>query len=238
MTSARLGYAPSSPISRRSRCWAAGKFSALPMKTARFSAQLLFMLAIAFAARAAEPASEPDRRSVALFNGKDLANWKTEGNAVWEVKDGMIVGRQGPQGASGDLLSEATFENFELSVTFKVQWPANTGVWYRYQTAAKAFQADILEYKDPLALTGSLYCAGKMFLATNRDAKLVRRDDWNTFTVRAVDDHHVIHLNGVKVADVRDDSSAIGRIGFQVHAGSEFADMQVAIKEVTIRTLD
>lgn len=238
MTFARPGNDQRSQTSRRIR---GPTLAGLPLSraaTVRLGVRLLMMLAIASVAGATEPASEPDGRSVALFNGKDLTNWKAEGDAVWEVKDGVIVGRQGPRGAAGDLLSEADFENFELTVTFKVQWPANTGVWYRYQSAAKAFQADILEYKDPFALTGSLYCAGKMFLSTNQDAKLVRRDDWNTFTIRAVGDRHVIHLNGTKVADVRDDSSANGRIGFQVHAGGEFADMQVSIKEVTLRTLD
>jgi hypothetical protein len=183
----------------------------------------------------AEPASVAFDKPIALLNGRDLSGWKAAGAALWEVQDGVIVGRQGKGRGAGDLLSEATFDDFELSVAFKVRWPANTGVWYRYQSADRAFQADILEYEQPLALTGSLYCTGKMFLTTNRDAKLVLRDDWNRFVIRAIGDRHTICLNGSKVADVRDSTSSKGRIGFQVHAGDEFADMRVFVKDVTLR---
>ncbi|RIK81623.1 MAG: hypothetical protein DCC68_08175 [Planctomycetota bacterium] len=198
---------------------------------------VLLLLAMPSDIRAAEPAADAADRPVALFNGKDLTGWKAEGRAVWEVRDGAIVGRQGPGGTAGDLLSEKEYDDFELTVTFKVEWPANTGVWYRYQSADKAFQADILEYKQPYALTGSLYCTGKMFLTTNRDPKLVRREDWNTFVIRAVGNDHAILLNGTKVAEVRDDTSGKGRIGFQVHAGDEFAKMKVSIKQVELRRL-
>ena len=183
------------------------------------------------------PAAEPAGEQVALFNGKDLTGWKFEGSAVWEVRDGILVGRQGADHGSGELLSTEEFANFELTVQFRMKWPGNSGVWYRYQSADKAFQADILEYENPRALTGSLYCTGKMYIARNTDAKLVRRDDWNTIKVRAVGDRHTIWLNDVQVADVRDATSDRGRIGFQVHQGGEFAPMRVLIKEVKLRKL-
>lgn len=198
---------------------------------------LLLVLSAPSGIHAADSAADATDRPVALFNGKDLTGWKAEGRAVWEVRDGVIVGRQGTGGAAGDLLSEEEYDDFELTVTFKVEWPANTGVWYRYQSADKAFQADILEYKQPYALTGSLYRTGKMFLTTNQDPKLVRREDWNTFVIRAVGNDHTILLNGTKVAEARDDTSGKGRIGFQVHAGEEFAKMKVSIKRVELRRL-
>ncbi len=43
---------------------------------------------------------------------------------------------------------------------------------------------------------------------------------------------HTIFLNGKKVADVRDDTSRRGRIGFQAHAGAQFASMRVLVKQV------
>jgi type 1 glutamine amidotransferase len=116
-------------------------------------------------------ATEPGAPWTALFNGKDLAGWVEEGKAHWEVKDGVLIGRQGANNAPGDLLTDKDFGDFELKVTFRVVWPANTGVWYRYQSASKALQADILEYQNPFALTGSLYCTGKMFIALNTDPK-------------------------------------------------------------------
>ena len=172
-----------------------------------------------------------------LFNGRDLQGWEQLGAAHWEVHDGLLVGQQGPNHAAGDLLTEASFDDFELEVVFRVEWPANSGVWYRYQSADQAFQADILEYTNPVAWTGTLYCTGKMFIAINPDPALVRRDDWNTLLIRVRGDRHRVWLNGTKVADVRDDTSDHGRIGFQVHAGDEFAKMRILIKQVSLRSL-
>ena len=172
-----------------------------------------------------------------LFNGKDLTGWKAEGDAQWEVKDGLLMGRQGPDDAPGDLFTKAEFEDFELTVIYRVVWPANTGIWYRYQSPKKAYQADILEYKKPIAYSGTLYCPGKMFLAINDDEELIDKKGWNTMVIRAEGDRHRIRLNGTQVADIRDGVTKSGRIGFQVHAGSQFADMRIVVKEVRIRKL-
>jgi hypothetical protein len=182
-------------------------------------------------------AKTPAVGNTALFNGRDLSGWRAEGAARWSVQDGVLVGQQGAKREAGDLLTEQEFDNFDLTVVFRVEWPANTGVWYRYRSADQAFQADILEYKNPVAWTGTLYCTGKMFLAINKDPKLVRRDDWNTMRIRAHGNHHQIWLNGTEVADVKDDTSDRGRIGFQIHAGDEFEKMKLYVKEVTLRPI-
>ena len=179
----------------------------------------------------------PDAPMVKLFNGKDLTGWKAEGDARWEVKDGVLIGKQGANNEHGDLLTKKTYDDFELKVTYKVAWPANTGVWYRYQAAKKCFQADILEYKKPFALSGSLYCPGKLFIAVNEDASIIDREGWNTVVIRAVGTRHVIFMNGTKVADVRDDTSDHGRIGFQIHAGDQFGTMKISVKEVSVLPL-
>ena len=172
-----------------------------------------------------------------LFNGTDLAGWKPEGGAVWTVDQQCIVGVQGPGAAAGDLFTDKEFGDFELRVTLKVQWPANSGIWFRYVTPDKAYQADILEYKDPVAYSGSLYCPGKMFIDINKDPSIVKREDWNTFVIRAQGDHLVITVNDVVTADVHDGSFARGKIGFQIHPGDEFKDMAIRVREVGIRAL-
>jgi len=49
--------------------------------------------------------------------GQQLTGWKPEGNASWAVEGGAIVGRQGPNGAPGDLFTEREYGDFELMVT-------------------------------------------------------------------------------------------------------------------------
>lgn len=172
-----------------------------------------------------------------LFNGKDLAGWKPEGKAVWSVADGCIVGVQGANGAAGDLFTEQEYGDFEVRVTYKIQWPANSGIWFRYQSPEKSYQADILEYKNPEAYSGTIYCPGKMFLSINKDKALEKKDDWNTMVIKAQGDHLVVTLNGTMVGDVHENSYAKGRIGFQIHPGDEFNHMKTTVREVVIRQL-
>ena len=176
-------------------------------------------------------------KPITLFNGKDLDGWKQEGKARWEVKDGLLIGRQGPNGEAGDLLTTASYDDFELVVTYRIQWPANSGVWFRYQSYKKTYQADILEYTSPIAYSGSLFCPGRKFLAINDNAKLVRREGWNKLVIRAQGDRLVISLNEKKVVDIRDDAYAHGRVGFQVHAGDAFTGMQITVKKITLQPL-
>lgn len=191
----------------------------------------------AAAAPSAEAPADAKAEWIPLFNGKDLTGWKPEGNAAWKVEDGLLIGTQGPNNAPGDLFTEEEFANFRLRVVYKVQWPANSGVWFRYQSPEKAYQADILEYKDPEAYSGTIYCPAKMFLAVNKDPKLEKKDDWNTIVIRAEGDHLRVRLNKVVTGDVHDASYDKGRIGFQIHPGDEFKDMKLTVKEVSIQKL-
>ena len=172
-----------------------------------------------------------------LFNGKDLAGWKISGGARWVVEEGNMVGMQGPNNEAGDLLTEKTYKDFLLTVTYRVEWPCNSGVWFRYQSPAKSYQADILEYKKPECYSGTLYCPGKMFLAMNTDKGLVNRDGWNTISVRAEGNHIQIWINNHQVADVRDESTDSGHIGFQIHAGDQLSPNKIIIREVLLKPL-
>ena len=174
---------------------------------------------------------------IKLFNGKNLKNWQTSGNADWKVQNGELVGMQGEDNAPGDLFTIDSFSDFELKCVYRVTWPCNSGIWFRYQSPEKAYQADILEYKNPECYSGTLYCPGKMFLAMNEDKSLVNRQDWNTINVRAVGKRLQVWLNGRKVADVEDDTTDSGKIGFQVHPGAEFGPMKIFVKELLLKEI-
>ncbi|MEW6236901.1 MAG: family 16 glycoside hydrolase [Candidatus Omnitrophota bacterium] len=172
--------------------------------------------------------------AVSLFNGKDLNGWEAKGAAKWTVEDGVLTGHQGDNFAPGDLFTQQSFKDFELVAEFKVQWPANSGVWFRYHSDETTYQADILEYKNPLCWSGSLYCPGKLFIAKNENPALVNREDWNTFVIRCKGDQLTITLNGTQVADVHDSTSGEGKIGLQVHPGEEFKDMAIWIRKLEL----
>jgi hypothetical protein len=74
-------------------------------------------------------------------------------------------------------------------------------------------------------------------LAINDDATLVNREGWNAMKVRAEGDRLQIWLNGQQVADVHDDTSDSGKIGFQVHPGAEFGPMKIVVRDVLLERL-
>jgi hypothetical protein len=172
-----------------------------------------------------------------LFDGKTLTGWQAVGNAVWKVEDGAIVGTQDAQRRAGDLVTEKDYGDFELEVTYKVVWPANSGIWFRWNDH-KGYQFDILEWPNPVAYSGTLYCDGKMFLARQLDKSLENHDGWNHARISAVGDHLQLWLNGKKTADVHDSTYQRGKIGFQIHPGDQFKDMKILIRDVRIRVLD
>jgi hypothetical protein len=180
-----------------------------------------------------KPAGKSDAPAVAgekggtnLFNGKDLTGWEATGKARWVVENGLLVATQ-------------SFRDFEVTVTYRAEWPCNSGVWFRFQNPGLAYQADILEYKKPVAYSGSLYCPGYsgLFLAANTDPTLENHTGWNTMRIRAQGDHLQIWLNGHQTADVHDTRSDSGKIGFQVHPGAEFAPMKIVVREVLLKEL-
>jgi len=190
------------------------------------------LLAVTLAAADCGSCATGDGAWTSLVNGKDLKGWKKPtGEAIVTVEDGMLVGTQ-TTGKGGDVFTEKEFDNFELRFTYKVTWPANSGVWFRGK-----YQFDILKYKNPVAFSGTLYCPGKMFITKNLKEELENRDGWNEGQIYANGDHLILWLNGTKVGECHDKTLKKGPIGLQVHGGQQFKNMKITIKKMELRPL-
>ncbi|MFW6164255.1 MAG: 3-keto-disaccharide hydrolase, partial [Planctomycetota bacterium] len=153
-----------------------------------------------------------------LFNGKDLEGWKATDASKFKVEDGCLVGFQ-EDGKGADIFTTERFEDFELRFTYRVKWPANSGVWFRDR-----YQFDILKWKRPKTFSGALYypgCKGT-FAFKNLNESLEKRDGWNHAQVYANGDHIIFWLNGRKIGETHDQTFDKGRIGVQVHGGGHF----------------
>ncbi len=176
---------------------------------------------------------------ISLIQGNSLAGWKAEGKAAWSVRDGAIVGTGAPGGTGGDLFTEKQWTDFELEAEWRMRWPGNSGIWFRWSGPRTGYQVDILDQPShPGVLSGSLYCMGKAFIAENRDPATVNKDDWNRLLVRVTGDHIVVEQNGKKVVDVRDKTfPGPGSVGIQVHTGKAFDGMEVRVRNLRLRPL-
>ena len=62
-----------------------------------------------------------------LFDGSNLDGWNVLGNANWELADGAVQADSG----SGFLVTEDSYADFELTLEFWVDEPANSGIFIR-----------------------------------------------------------------------------------------------------------
>ena len=62
-----------------------------------------------------------------LFDGSSLDGWHVLGDANWELADGAVQAGSG----SGFLVTEDSYEDFELTLEFWVDEPANSGIFIR-----------------------------------------------------------------------------------------------------------
>lgn len=146
-----------------------------------------------------------------LFDGKTTKGWrKYKGETVpdkWKVKDGALVlqPRGGKQG--GDILTEEQFDNFELTLEWKIAPGGNSGLMYRVTESAGAPYETGPEYQ---VLDNAKHPDGKKVVTSAAScyalyppAKDMTRPvgEWNK-TRLIVNGNHVEHwLNGEKVVE-------------------------------------
>ncbi len=91
-----------------------------------------------------------------LFDGHTLNGWHVNPQKIghgtggrWRVVDGAIVGEQDPPGSGngGLLLSDRTFQDFDLLVDMKPDWGPCSGVFFRCSDGGEGFQVYV-DYHD------------------------------------------------------------------------------------------
>jgi len=162
-----------------------------------------------------------------LFDGKTLAGWhglgfQTTPSGLWVVEDGAIKHVEhgkGPVQADGqplagmDLISDRSFENFELAWEWKIAEAGNSGVKYNVAEglstamdpphAAKGWEYQLIDdekaedTKIPSHRSGALY---DMF-APNDKKHVNPAGQWNRSSIVFRGNHGEHWLNGEKVVE-------------------------------------
>ena len=193
----------------------------------RMSACLMLVL-LAGAVAPANPG--PPKGWVRLFNGKDLAGWKNNGDERWVVEHGTIVGESAAN-KYGYLTTAKTYKDFNLRLKFKGEASGNSGVFLRSRITGIHPQhgPDIVGMQvevdpNPGKHTGGLYESGGrgwVVQPTAEGEKALKPGEWNDLEISAQGNHIVTRLNGVQTVDYTDPSPKFtdGVIGLQIHTG-------------------
>ncbi len=167
-----------------------------------------------------------------LFDGKTLDGWVTRGGhydgaALWTVEDGVLTGRQGPNGEGGLIYTEKEYSDFTFGCEVKIEEPMDSGIFLNMVPGLRGYQVTIDTPNN--GELGGIYSDG--WLQHNPDGwKHFKKGEWNALVVRAAHDLQAnkfrleASVNGesLVVYDAPEDSKVFaraGHIGLQVHGG-------------------
>ena len=179
-------------------------------------------LLLALAALLAQPAAE----WTALFDGKTLDGFTQHGGkAAYLVEDGCIVGETRANTGNSFLCTTREYGDFVLEFEVKIDGELNSGCQIRSHALARddsvyGYQIEI--EATPRAFGGGIYEeGGRAWLAQPTPDQVAHNafipGQWNHYRVEAAGPRIRTYLNGVPIADLMDDHTASGIIGFQVH---------------------
>lgn len=166
---------------------------------------------------------------VDLFNGKDLSGWvQKNGEAVYEVNNGVIIGKTVLHTPNSFLCTEKNYGDFILEYEAKVDPSLNSGVQIRSESNPDFRDGRVHGYQIELDPSDRAWSAGiydeagrgwlyPLDLNPSAESAFIP-DDWNRFRVECIGSHIKTFLNGIAVANLYDEHTAEGFIALQVHA--------------------
>ena len=102
-----------------------------------------------------------------LFNGKDLKGWKQlNGKAIYEAKNGEIVGTTVLNEPNSFLATEKEYGDFIFEVEYKLDKDFNSGIQFRSQSKPEYKNGRVYGYQmevdpSPRAWSGGIYEEGR-----------------------------------------------------------------------------
>lgn len=184
-----------------------------------------------------------------LFDGKTLSGWEQKGGeAIYEVKDGTIVGSTVPNTPNSFLVTTKRYSDFILEIDVKVDPSMNSGIQIRSHSFEYYQEGRVHGYQveiDPSdrAWSGGIYDEGRRGwlydLNGNPEGQAAfRPNDWNHYRIEAIGDTLKTWVNGISTAHLVDEKTGSGFIGLQVHSigADEEAGKKVIWKNLKILT--
>ncbi|MFN0199581.1 MAG: DUF1080 domain-containing protein [Planctomycetaceae bacterium] len=205
-------------------------------------ASFVFLILLALSMSTSIAAEKDEEGFELLFNGKDLTGW--EGNFdLWKVENECIVGDSPGIEHNQFLATKEKFDDFELRLEFRLKdGIGNTGVQFRSKrvedsTEVEGYQADIGE-----KYWGCLYDESRrkrvLVQAPDELNDVLKKDDWNTYVIRAECDHVQLSINGFQSVDYVEQEAEIasdGIIALQVHSGKP---LKIEFRNIRIKRLN
>jgi hypothetical protein len=161
------------------------------------------------------PSSASAQEWTTLFDGSSLDGWTALGDANWELGEEAVSANSG----SGVLVSDAAYGDFELTLEFWVDEPANSGVFIRCADPQRVTDSSCYEVNIFDTRPDQTYRTGGIVNVAAPSAVIDAGGQWNTFEITARGSHLMVTMNGTQTVDVTDDQFASGPVGLQYGGG-------------------
>ncbi|MEO6136677.1 MAG: DUF1080 domain-containing protein [Ginsengibacter sp.] len=206
----------------------------------------VLLLSISFSLTGMPPA---EGKWANLFNGRNLDGWKQlNGKALYEVKNGEIVGSTVANTPNSFLVTEKNYGDFILELELFVNPSMNSGIQIRSESYEAYQNGRVHGYQvevDPSdrAWSGGIYDeARRDWLYTMeynpRGKKAFKNNQWNKYRVECIGNSIRTWINGIPTANLVDAMTAKGFIALQVHGigKSDEAGKQIRWRNIRIQT--
>ncbi|MBP95996.1 hypothetical protein CMK18_08590 [Candidatus Poribacteria bacterium] len=144
-----------------------------------------------------------DSEWTSIFDGQSLDGWSTTGNPEgWTVEDKCIVCTV--QGGKY-LYTQDQYENFVLSVDFKIAEKTNSGIFFRWSDLDDPVHTGIEiqifdSYGQEVADSHTCGAIYDMVAPSSNPSKPA--GEWNNILIRSVPNHISVEKNGVQIAEM------------------------------------
>lgn len=150
-----------------------------------------------------------------LFDGKDLAGWHSylqpDAKPGWSVADDAIKTDFNNGGVRQDLVTDDEYENYELSLEWKIAKGGNSGIIFNLHedpaysaTYFTGLEMQVLDNVNAEDNKKDNHLAGSLYDLIAADPKAVHPFGvWNRARIRMQEGHLTLWLNGKKVVETQ-----------------------------------
>ena len=150
-----------------------------------------------------------------LFDRSNLNNFNPIGDANWEIADGAV----GADSGSGFLVTKESYADFELTLEFWVDEPANSGIFVRCADAMSVTDRNSYEVNIYDTRADQTYRTGGIVHIAAPNSVIMTGGKWNSYEIKAEGSRLMVTLNGEEMVDVRDTQFSDGPIALQYGLG-------------------
>ncbi|MBL7736460.1 MAG: DUF1080 domain-containing protein [Chitinophagaceae bacterium] len=185
------------------------------------------------------------QKKIKIFDGKTFTGWQGDTLNAWRITNGELIGGSLKENVPNNqfIATHKTYTNFILQLKFKLSGNEgfiNSGVQFHSQRI-KDPEYEMTGYQADLGdgYWGCLYDESRRnkvlaYADTALIKKILKRDSWNTYEVRANAGRIRILLNGTETIDYTETDNSIpqsGLIALQIHGGGK---AEAAFKDIFI----